>query len=115
MNINFSKTEEKFLERSGNKEISTKIPYIVTESVPQLGLLMSLRFIEWVSENPEGVISLPTGKTPQYFIEYTHKILDNWDSEEIQKVLSDNVDARFLNVPIDLNASRVDAFARRLR
>ncbi len=90
MNINFSKTEEKFLERSGNKEISTKIPYIVTESVPQLGLLMSLRFIEWVSENPEGVISLPTGKTPQYFIEYTHKILDNWDSEEIQKVLSDN-------------------------
>lgn len=85
-----SKVEEIFLEKSGIQETSTPIPYIVTKSVPQLGLLMSLRFIEWVSENPDGVISLPTGKTPQYFIEYTHKILDNWDTPEIQKVLADN-------------------------
>lgn len=83
----FSAVEQAFVDKSGIKEMTTTTPYIITESVPQMGLLMALRFIEWVAQNPNGVISLPTGKTPQYFIQYTHEILDNWDSQRIQEVL----------------------------
>lgn len=59
------------------------IPYIIVDNFPKLGLLTSLRFLEWVGSNPEGVISLPTGKTPEYFIKWTRHILENWDSAEI--------------------------------
>jgi len=41
--------------------------------------LASLRFLEWITENPNGVISLPTGKTSEYFLKYTHFFLENWD------------------------------------
>lgn len=87
MKINFSTVEQAFINESGINNITTTIPYIVTESVPRMGLMMALRFIEWVAQNPNGVISLPTGKTPQYFIQYTHEILDNWDTPRIQEVL----------------------------
>lgn len=55
------------------------IPYIAVENFPKLGLLSALRFLEWVSENPDGVISLPTGKTPEHFISWTRYLLNNWD------------------------------------
>jgi len=83
----FSAVEQAFINESCVKEMTTTTPYIITESVPRMGLLMALRFIEWVAQNPDGVISLPTGKTPQYFIQYTHEILDNWDTPKIRKVL----------------------------
>lgn len=87
MRKNFSVVEQAFINESGVTEMTTTTPYIITESVPQMGLLMALRFIEWVARNPDGVISLPTGKTPQYFIQYTHEILDNWDTPRIREVL----------------------------
>lgn len=87
MKKNFSAVEQAFINESGINEMTTTMPYIVTESVPRMGLMMALRFIEWVAQNPDGVISLPTGKTPQYFIQYTHEILDNWDTPMIQEVL----------------------------
>lgn len=87
MRKNFSAVEQAFINESGITEMTTTTPYIITESVPQMGLLMALRFIEWVAQNPDGVISLPTGKTPQYFIQYTHEILDNWDTPRIREVL----------------------------
>ena len=77
-----TKVEQSFFDRSGRKEYSTKIPYIVVQNFPDLGLLTSLRFLEWVSENPEGVISLPTGKTPEYFIKWTKQLLAGWDRTE---------------------------------
>ncbi|MBE0666324.1 MAG: hypothetical protein IH593_01490, partial [Bacteroidales bacterium] len=64
----FTKVEQAFFERSERKRISSMMPYIVVKNFPNLGLLTALRFLEWVAENPEGVISLPTGKTPEYFI-----------------------------------------------
>lgn len=79
-----------FMRRSGRKEISTDIPYIVVQNFPNLGLLTSLRFLEWVAENPEGVISLPTGKTPEYFIKWTHKILTGWRKTLIRKLMEEN-------------------------
>ncbi|HJL63877.1 MAG TPA: hypothetical protein QGH36_06765, partial [Candidatus Marinimicrobia bacterium] len=63
-----SNVERVFLERSEISTQSTKIPYIIVDNFPRLGFITALRFLEWVSENPMGVISLPTGKTPEYFI-----------------------------------------------
>ena len=89
MSVQFkSKVENTFYSQAGNYEISTYIPYIVVDNFPRLGLFTSLRFLEWVSENPEGVISLPTGKTPEYFIKYTRYLLDNWNKKEVKNILS---------------------------
>ncbi|RIK53835.1 hypothetical protein DCC62_32115 [candidate division KSB1 bacterium] len=47
-----------------------KINTIVVANFPALGKLAAMRFIEWVQHNPGGVISLPTGKTPEHFIDF---------------------------------------------
>lgn len=86
----FTNVEKTFLEKSGRSGYSTKIPYVVVKNFPNLGLLTSLRFLEWVSENPEGVISLPTGKTPEYFIKWTQKILNGWNKPETVKLMAEN-------------------------
>lgn len=86
----FTQVEQAFFEMSGRKEFSTRVPYIVVQNLPKLGLITSLRFLEWVSENPEGVISLPTGKTPEYFIRWTQKILEDWKKTEIKKLMEEN-------------------------
>jgi glucosamine-6-phosphate deaminase len=78
-----SKVESAFYKISGSPEINTRIPYVVVENFPLLGLMTSLRFLEWVSKNPEGVISLPTGKTPEYFIKWTSHLLKNWEDKKI--------------------------------
>jgi glucosamine-6-phosphate deaminase len=85
-----SKVEQSFFNRSGRGAYSTKIPYIVVQNFPDLGLLTSLRFIEWVAENPEGVISLPTGKTPEHFIKWTNRLLDRWDARENRRLMENN-------------------------
>ena len=56
----FSPVEKHFFSLQDIQKQTTTIPYIILESFPQLGLITSLRFLEWASENPEGVISLPT-------------------------------------------------------
>jgi len=84
--MNFtSRVEQRFYEISGQKEISTTIPYITVDNFPRLGMFTALRFLEWVSEHPEGTISLPTGKTPEYFIRWTQYLLENWDKSEGKK------------------------------
>ena len=83
-----SRVEAAFYKISGEPEITTNIPYIVVENFPLMGLLTALRFVEWVSENPEGVISLPTGKTPEYFIKWTTHLLENWDEKKIKELRS---------------------------
>ncbi|MCR4872267.1 MAG: hypothetical protein K5885_01860 [Bacteroidales bacterium] len=47
-----------------------------------MGLFLALRFLEWVGENPEGVISLPTGKSSAGFIWWVKKLLTEWDAPE---------------------------------
>jgi glucosamine-6-phosphate deaminase len=85
-----SAVEKSFFDRSGRKSWTTGIPYLVVSNLPELGLLTSLRFLEWVSENPEGVISLPTGKTPEYFIKWTMQLLSGWNKKENLKIMNDN-------------------------
>jgi len=83
-----SKVESAFYKISGEPEITTQIPYIVVDNFPLMGLLTALRFLEWVSENPGGVISLPTGKTPEYFIKWTTHLLENWDEKKVKELRS---------------------------
>ncbi len=83
----FSQVEKIFLQQAGIDQMTTKMPYITVENFPKLGMLASLRFLEWVIENPNGVISLPTGKTSEYFLKYTHFFLENWDSKKGQDLL----------------------------
>lgn len=70
--------------------MTAKLPYLVVKNFPNLGLLTALRFLEWVADHPDGVISLPTGKTPEYFIKWTQYLLNNWDNPEARKIREDN-------------------------
>ena len=79
METKFSQVETAFLKKAGDYDMTTRTPYILVENFPKLGLMTALRFLEWVLENPEGVISLPTGKTPEFFIKYTDFLLENWN------------------------------------
>lgn len=65
-------------------EPEEKIRTIVVENFPALGQAAAWRFLEWAQQNPEGVCSLPTGKTPEYFIKWVQRILQSWSSPEIQ-------------------------------
>ena len=82
MNMNFSKVEQKFFSESKLQNITTRMPYIAVDNFPKLGLLSALSFLEWAAQNPTGVVSLPTGKTAQYFLHFVKLVLENWDSEK---------------------------------
>jgi len=64
-----------------------KIPVIVVPNFPSLGRLAAVRFLEWVAANPEGVISLPAGKTPEFFIKYVIHYLRHWDHPRVRREL----------------------------
>ena len=82
MEKNFTKVEQAFFKESSLQELTTRMPYIAVDSFPKLGLLSAMSFLEWVSENPHGLVSLPVGKTAQYFLQFTHLLLDNWDNQK---------------------------------
>jgi len=86
----FSQVENCFFKRSNLADPTTPIPHIVVNNVPDLGLLTALRFLEWTADNPQGVISLPTGKTPEYFIKWTQHILANWNNAKTEKLRKEN-------------------------
>jgi len=82
---------EQFALKKSNKELrfvpDEKIDVIEVDNFPELGKLTALRFLEWVQSNPDGVVSLPTGKTPEFFIKETKRFLDNWNNNDIKKEL----------------------------
>ena len=65
-----------------------KVDVVIVDSFPALGTLAALRFIEWVQANPEGVISLPTGKTPEFFIKEVTRLIAGWKRKPIQSELA---------------------------
>jgi len=88
-----SEVEKRFLKNSASKAISPpleKIPVITVDSFPLMGKMTALRFLEWVQNNPQGVISLPTGKTPEYFIKWVRHFLKNWKDLKVQAELEQN-------------------------
>ena len=77
-----SNVERVALESSGYELIylpEEKTPAIIVDNFPALGRLTAARFLEWVLDNPEGIVSLPTGKTPEYFIKYVLQYVKTWD------------------------------------
>ena len=87
MNFNFSEVEKAFFTEARIKPKAARIPYITVESFPTLGLLSALSFLEWAGENPKGVVSLPTGKTAQYFLQFTSLLLENWNDKKGKDIL----------------------------
>ncbi len=83
---NFSNVEKVFYDHAEWKTMQTRMPYITVDNFPQLGLFTALRFVEWIAENPEGVISLPTGKTPEHFIKWTQFFLNNWEDKKTREI-----------------------------
>ena len=84
--------EQKILERSGDNLLyppTEKIGVVVVDSFPALGTLAAMRFIEWAQSNPEGVIALPTGKTPEHFIREVTRLREGWKSAAVRKELED--------------------------
>jgi len=82
-----SGVEKVALEASGFKlkyPPTEKMGVITVSNFPQLGKLTALRFLEWVQNNPGGVISLPTGKTPEHFIKWVTHYLSHWNEKEAQ-------------------------------
>ncbi len=85
-----SRVEQIALEHSGYEFLyrpDEQVPSIIVDNFPALGRLTAARFLEWVLENPEGVISLPTGKTPEHFIKFVQHFLQTWDTRETGKAL----------------------------
>ena len=85
--VEFSKVEKYFVHGNEIRKTHTNTPYIIVDNFPLLGFLTALRFLEWVSENPCGVISLPTGKTPEYFILWTAYLMENWNTKKGKNIL----------------------------
>jgi len=92
--MNFSKptpVESYFLQQSGQKFMyapSERIPVVEVSNFTAMGQVTALRFLEWVQQNPEGVISLPTGKTPEYFIRFVEYYLKNWHLPKVRELLT---------------------------
>lgn len=84
-----SSVEKEFLRRSKRKDLypNERVGVIEVENVAELGQLTALNFIEWIIENPTGVIGLPTGKTPELFIKWLRYYRENWNKDEVQKEL----------------------------
>lgn len=79
--VNYTSVEQCFLQ-NGSRKYPANMPYVTVANSPEMGLLMALRFLEWVGENPEGVVSLPTGKSSASFIHWVTKILSEWETPD---------------------------------
>jgi glucosamine-6-phosphate deaminase len=92
MNYNTaSKVEKYFFAQDNYYELNKqlrKIPVITVDNYVELGQLTALRFLEWVCLNPGGVVALPTGKTPEFFIKWMQYYLDNWEKEMNNGILA---------------------------
>ena len=84
-----SRVEERIREKYGQTTTEKQNRVVVIDNFPSLGTITALRFLEWVQKNPEGVVSLPTGKTPEYFIREVNRFLAGWEQGETRKELQD--------------------------
>ena len=64
-----------------------RMPVVTVGNFPALGKLVAMRFLEWAQDHPDGIISLPTGKTPEHFINWVTRLLSTWDKPETQALL----------------------------
>ena len=78
--------ESNALRRSGRARLrydGEHIGVIEVQSFPKLGVVVAARFIEWAQTHPDGVVSLPTGRTPEHFITNVGRLLAlDWDARD---------------------------------
>ncbi|MHC4700514.1 MAG: glucosamine-6-phosphate deaminase, partial [Planctomycetota bacterium] len=114
MDVNLTQVEKVAVEASAFAEIyrpTEKMAAIVVENFPSLGRLAAMRFVEWVQHNPGGVISLPTGKTPEHFIKWVRRLLSGWEKPEIRELLEESgVDPSKKPDTKSLNFVQIDEF-----
>jgi len=114
MQIMISKVEQYYLQLSQKELIykpTEKIPVIQVANFPELGKLTALRFLEWVQQNPGGVVSLPTGKTPEHFIKWVAYFLKNWDKDDVrEKLNSVEIDTKIKPDIFSLQFVQIDEF-----
>jgi glucosamine-6-phosphate deaminase len=87
-----STVEERELSKGAHRIIYPpveKIRVVEVENFPSLGRLAALRFVEWALKNPGGVVALPTGKTPEYFIKWVRHLLANWSRNDVRALLGE--------------------------
>jgi glucosamine-6-phosphate deaminase len=65
-----------------------KIGSFVFDNYILLGQAVALRFLEWTALNPGGMVALPTGKTPEFFIKWVQYYLENWKKETSEGLLA---------------------------
>lgn len=90
--ISHSKVEITAAKKTGQQlrySPTEKVNVIIVPNFPMLGKLTALRFLEWTQFNEGGVISLPTGKTPEHFIKWVTHLLNTWESKESIKILEE--------------------------
>ena len=90
---NYSPVERKAIENSPLDPLyasEEQIPVITVGNFPALGQLVAMRFLEWVQSHPGGVVSLPTGKTPEHFIKWVNRLVKTWDEPETRQLLEHN-------------------------
>lgn len=87
MSTQWTPVEQSFLERSNRKSSyeGERAPVVEVLNVYELGKIVALTFLEWVQAHPKGVIALPTGKTPEYFIKTLEKYKNNWENPQIRE------------------------------
>ncbi len=86
-----SVVEQKFLYESGKRPIYPHMEHVTSievENVYSLSQLAAFRFLEWALAHPKGIIALPTGRTPEYFIKTLDFLRSSWTTVETQKELN---------------------------
>ena len=78
----FTDIEKAFIAKSGRSDAYPGERSLIVEvnNVYELGQLVAIAFLEWVVANPSGVIALPTGRTPEYFIKTLDRYRTHWGS-----------------------------------
>jgi glucosamine-6-phosphate deaminase len=92
MTATWSSVESAFLAKSGrqDKYDGENIPVVEVLNVYELGKIVALEFMEWARIHPEGVVALPTGRTPEYFIKTLGRYKDMFQDPVVRAEIVSN-------------------------
>jgi glucosamine-6-phosphate deaminase len=82
-----SRVEKVFLERSKLAERYAPLERAVSVEVSNfyvVVLIVALCLFVWGAETPNGVVALPTGRTPEYFIKTLELLKEGWTTESVK-------------------------------
>lgn len=88
----WSSVESAFLDKSGRQYQygGENVPVVEVLNIYELGKIVALNFMEWVQNNPTGVVALPTGRTPEYFIKTLSRYKSMWGDASVMAEIRSN-------------------------